>query len=151
MDDIIKVPLIVQTFINEKIICTKTPLLPCIYGDFEDMQMGYRYDPVQECSLITEKPGSWQKSWYVIAQNALGDPFFLDLDKEDYPVYTAMHGSGAWEPIVVAESLVQFTEILHRINETDLTFPYNLEFLAEQVESNNEFWMEVNESCREDD
>ena len=45
-----------------------------------------------------------------------GDPYFLDTTKTlpngDTPVWTAMHGTGTWEPILAASSLSQFLQIL---------------------------------------
>lgn len=87
MNHIPKIPFVIEKFIEAK-ICTQVPLLPCIYGDFEKMQMGYRWNPVQNRTLITKHNGSWQESWYVIAQNELGDPFFVDFHIENYPVYS---------------------------------------------------------------
>ena len=60
----IELPPIVKKFIDEKIICMEIPLLPCLYQNFEKMQEGYRYDPIKQCLLITDKPGSWGNGWY---------------------------------------------------------------------------------------
>jgi hypothetical protein len=60
-------------------------------------------------------PHGWRRSWVVIAYDN-GDPYFLDVSKEtpegDCPVWTAMHGTGTWEPILAASSLAQFLRIL---------------------------------------
>ena len=146
-----KIPPIIDRFINAKIVCNQIPLLPCVYGDFEKMQMGYRWNPVQQCSLVTDKPGGWKESWYVIAQNVFGDPFFVDFNIENYPVYTATHGKGIWTEIKVTESIIQFIEILTTINEVDITFPCSLEFLSGMIDLDNEFWTEVSEACQEDE
>lgn len=146
--DHIKVPLDIEHFIESK-IHTQVPLLPCVYGEFEKMQLGYRWDPVRQCTLITNHAGSWQENWYVIAQNELGDPFFVDFKTEEHVVYTAIHGRGGWKALKVSDSIRQFTEILHLLNRMDLTFPCSLDFLDDLVDLKSEFWMEVNESCQE--
>lgn len=148
MHNMLKIPSVIENFIKMK-IHTKIPLLPCIYEDFEKMQIGYRWNPVQQCTLITNNTGSWQENWYVIAQNELGDPFFVDFTTENYPVYTAIHGRGGWKAFKVSDSICQFTEILNKINNTELTFPCSLNFLNDIIDLKSEFWIEVNESCQE--
>lgn len=148
MNHILKIPFVIEKFIEAK-ICTQVPLLPCTYGDFEKMQMGYRWYPVQNRTLITKHNGSWQESWYVIAQNELGDPFFVDFNIENYPVYTAIHGTGGWKALKVSDSIYRFVEILNKINSVDLTFPCTLDFLSDMVDLKSEFWIEVNENCQE--
>ncbi len=60
MNHILKLPAIIDCFIKSR-ICTQIPLLPCIYGDFEKMQVGYRWDTVQQKTLITNNTGSWRE------------------------------------------------------------------------------------------
>ena len=148
MNNILKIPAIIESFIEAK-IHTQISLLPCVYGDFEKMQIGFRWDPVQQKTLITDNTGSWQESWYVIAQNGLGDPFFVDFNAENYPVYTAIHGIGGWKALKVSDSIYKFIEILDKINSADLTFPCSLDFLNDVADLKNDFWIEVNESCQE--
>ncbi len=148
MNNIPQIPSVIESFIEMK-IHTQVPLLPCVYGDFDKMQMGYRWNPIQNCTLITKHTGSWQESWYVIAQNELGDPFFVDFKEENYPVYTATHGTRGWKALKVSDSICQFTEILNKINSEDLTFPCSLDFLSDVVDLESEFWIEVNENCQE--
>lgn len=147
MNNILKIPAIIESFIEAK-MHTQIPLLPCVYEDFEKMQIGYRWDSAQK-TLITNNTGSWQESWYVIAQNALGDPFFVDFNAENYPVYTAIHGIGRWKALKVSDSIYNFIEILDKINSVHLTFPCSLDFLNDIVDLQNDFWIEVNESCQE--
>lgn len=53
-------------------------------------------------------PG-WKPTWLVIGHDtALGDPFFIDGGAAALPVYTAMHGVGAWNPRPVAASAADF-------------------------------------------
>ena len=35
----------------------------------------------------------------------LGDPYFVDTRLESLPVFTAMHGTGSWDPSEVSCSL----------------------------------------------
>lgn len=144
------IPKAIQDFLALKPSCPQIPLLPCIYTDFEEMQMGFRYDPVKDCSLVSDKDGAWKESWYVIAQNALGDPFFVDINEQTLPVFTAMIGAGTWNPIPVADSPEQFMNLLKTISETELIFPCNLDFLGDMIDRKSPFWIEVNESCEEE-
>ena len=112
-------------------------------------KMGCRWYPVKNCTLTTKHNGSWQESWYVIAQNEWGDPFFVDFNIENYPVYTAIHGTGGWKALKVSDSIYRFVEILNKINSVDLTFPCALDFLRDMVDLKSEFWIEVNENCQE--
>lgn len=139
----------IKEFIKAGRICDLATLLPSIYGDFDEMQEGYRWNPVEECSLITGSPGAWEENWYVIAQNALGDPFFVDVSTAECPVFTAMHGAGCWEPIKLADSLAEFIEIFKKISELDWTKPESLMILDTLVDTENEFWMEFRESMEE--
>ena len=85
----------------------------------------------------------------MIAQNELRDPFFVDFHTENYPVYTAIHGTGGWKALKVSDSIYRFVEILNKINSVDLTFPCTLDFLSDMVDLKSEFWIEVNENCQE--
>ena len=81
--------------------------------DLEAAQVGYRGPRLGDESFIA--PHGWRRSWVVIAADA-GDPYFLDVAKAsaagECPVYTAMHGTGTWDPILAASSLEQFLRIL---------------------------------------
>lgn len=140
----------IKEFIEARMICDETPMLPSIYGDFETMQEGYRFNPVEGCSLITGSPGAWEEGWYVIGQNALGDPFFVDISSEGCPVFTAMHGAGSWRPIRLADSLAKFIDLFKKISELDWTNPESLTILDTLVDTENEFWMEFRESMEEE-
>lgn len=81
--------------------------------DLERAQVGYRGSRPGDDSFVA--PHGWRRHWVVIAADA-GDPYFLDLSKVnaggECPVYTAMHGTGAWEPRPAAASIEQFVQIL---------------------------------------
>ena len=60
--------------------------------------------------------GGWQPEWLVIGHEGLcGDPLFIDTDDDDLPVYTAEHGTGAWQPRLIAFSFRHFGQILERL------------------------------------
>jgi hypothetical protein len=66
-----------------------------------------------EASLSEAQTGyggdDWSTSWLVIAYDTgHGDPFFIDGADPRFPVYTAMHGCGAWKPSLVASSFRNF-------------------------------------------
>lgn len=54
-------------------------------------QHGYSYNPVTQ-----ETIDDWNADFVVIA-SAWGDPFCIDISKENSPVYYAFHGEGEWE------------------------------------------------------
>lgn len=71
-------------------------------------QLGYSIDS-EGNSLIGENEGDWKSSWLVIGQDVYcGDPIFVDVLQTGYPVYTAIHGEGDWEPILLSNTLHNF-------------------------------------------
>jgi len=77
-------------------------------GELEDGQLGYSVAPDGN-SLCSGERGAWQPNWVVIGyETGLGDPLFLDIDLASLPVLTAMHGEGAWKPVLVATSIEAF-------------------------------------------
>ncbi|GAA0328258.1 hypothetical protein GCM10008967_18430 [Bacillus carboniphilus] len=79
-----------------------------IKEEFKDGQIGYRVDEDGN-SLLGEDEGDWIDDWHVIGYDEeIGDPIFVDITKVDYPVYTAAHGEGDWEPELLFESMSDF-------------------------------------------
>jgi hypothetical protein len=81
-------------------------------NNFEENQIGYRIDP-KGISLMGSE-GDWQTEWYVIAWDDLGDPLFINLNNDR--IYTAMHGSGNWDPICIADSFDNYENIIQELN-----------------------------------
>jgi len=80
--------------------------------EIEGQQLGYSV-AANGSSLCTGAEGAWQPSWLVIGcESALGDPIFIDTDDDALPVFTAMHGEGAWEPNPIATSAEAFANCL---------------------------------------
>jgi hypothetical protein len=81
--------------------------------ELDRAQVGFRGPRLGDDAFVA--PHGWRRSWVVIAYDS-GDPYFLDTTKVrpngDSPVWTAMHGTGTWEPILAASSLTQFLQIL---------------------------------------
>lgn len=81
--------------------------------DLEAAQIGFRGPRRGDESFVA--PHGWRRSWVVIANDS-GDPYFLDTNRPgtggECPIYTAMHGTGTWEPLLAASSLEQFLRIL---------------------------------------
>jgi hypothetical protein len=48
----------------------------------------------------------------IAIDEALGDPIFIDTSKPQYPVFSAMHGAGVWDPELIADGLTGFTQAL---------------------------------------
>ena len=60
--------------------------------------------------------GDWKRSWLVIGyEDSLGDPLFVDLSAPELPVFTAAHGEGEWNPVLVASSFSGFIEALKEV------------------------------------
>jgi hypothetical protein len=86
-------------------------------GDLKSLQIGYSVS-TEGKSLAGDKEGDWLKAWIVIAvESACGDPIFIDVSKEGFPVYTAMHGEGTWEAKNIAVSLLAFGRALSALAE----------------------------------
>tara|TARA_R110000744_G_scaffold378060_1_gene493744 strand:- start:414 stop:941 length:528 start_codon:yes stop_codon:yes gene_type:complete len=57
----------------------------------------------------TEENGTWQASWQVIARDTeLGDPYFIDNNHSDLPVFTGFLADKGWEIEQVAISLTAY-------------------------------------------
>jgi hypothetical protein len=82
--------------------------------EIDDAQVGY--------SRSAEgKPGSWRPEWIVIGrETALGDPIILDNPSPDLRVMSAMHGEGAWKPVVIAASLAGFGDALRELKRASV-------------------------------
>jgi hypothetical protein len=76
-------------------------------------QIGYSVTP-EGTTLIGGGDGDWHSDWLVIGcESACGDPIFMSVIPP-YPVFTAMHGQGSWDPKLVAPSIDVFWECLRR-------------------------------------
>lgn len=51
--------------------------------------------------------GDWHREWIVIALSE-GDPYFVDISREELPVYKAPHGAGSWKARKVKPTLAEF-------------------------------------------
>ncbi|MBA6329498.1 hypothetical protein H4J46_16425 [Colwellia sp. MB02u-6] len=59
--------------------------------------------------LSGEEKGCWQTSWQVFARDTeLGDPYFVDTNQAELPVYTGFLAETGWEVELVATSLVSY-------------------------------------------
>jgi hypothetical protein len=93
-----------------------------------DGQIGYSFSPDGN-SLMSKSEGSWNANWLVIATDGLGDPIFIDLSLTEFPILTAMHGEGFWEPILISDNFSNFQNIILVLNQLskDRTNPAALE------------------------
>jgi len=83
--------------------------------DLEGAQLGYSVGDSGE-DFTGENEGDWKRSWLVIAyEDLLGDPLFVDLSAPELPVYTAAHGEGEWNPVLVASSFDGFMGALNEV------------------------------------
>ena len=76
--------------------------------ELEGTQQGY--------SIVPDGETDWKDEWVVIGYEDLcGDPIFIDTDVDDYPVYTAAHGMGEWNPQLIAFTFRHFVQILQQL------------------------------------
>ena len=80
-------------------------------------QIGYSVTSDGE-SLIGNGAENWKANWVVIGhETGCGDPIFIDSNRPDYPVYTAMHGSGSWEPKIICRTYDSFIRIIEKLEK----------------------------------
>jgi hypothetical protein len=85
-------------------------------SELEEGQVGYSVAPDGR-SLCSGESGAWQPNWVVIGcETACGDPLFIDIGAVALPVFTAMHGEGAWEPVQVAASIEAFAKCMEEFS-----------------------------------
>jgi hypothetical protein len=85
-----------------------------LFADHEihDAQVGYSIGDSGK-SFVGEQVGDWKENWLVIGYEDLcGDPIFIDLSQSELPVFTAAHGEGDWNPILIGSSLDGFVQAL---------------------------------------
>ena len=87
-------------------------LLTSSEEELEKAQIGFAIHP-DGTNVVGNNQGDWQGNWQVIALDTeLGDPYFIDLNDDNSPVYTAIQIDGAWETNPVAQSLERFISCL---------------------------------------
>ncbi|MBW6421554.1 hypothetical protein KX729_08885 [Rhizobium sp. XQZ8] len=123
-------------------------MLPAFYPDpegFDALQIGFRSHGVTGKSLVAQTTGAWQPGWYVIALNALDDPFIIDAGDRDsgYPVYYAPHGAGRWDATPIAPNLSRFAEILSALQHVEDNSERFSAALEAETDISNPFWHEV--------
>ncbi len=69
-------------------------------------QHGYAYNPVTQQNI-----DDWNSGFVVIA-SAWGDPFCIDISKENSPVYYAFHGEDEWDFNEEYASLEEFLKTM---------------------------------------
>jgi len=74
----------------------------CGAKDLIIAQNGFSYNP-----LSKEAIADWPKSYLVIATSN-GDPFCIDLECENSPVFYATHGEGEWSFVEDSSSFIDF-------------------------------------------
>jgi len=80
--------------------------------ELEQAQVGFAIHP-DGTNLVGSNQGEWQESWQVFALDTeLGDPYFIDINDVNSPVYTAIQIDGFWETNTVALTLEGFINCL---------------------------------------
>ncbi len=84
--------------------------------ELEKGQVGYAIAP-DGTSLSKGCDGAWKSDWLVIGYEiGCGDPLFIDTGDSALPVFTATHGEGAWEPVMVANSVETFARCVQEFS-----------------------------------
>lgn len=85
-------------------------------AEIEKGQVGYSVAP-DGSSLCSDEDGAWRSNWLVIGyETGCGDPLFIDTNVTVTPVFTAMHGQGAWKPVQVAASVEAFAKCINEFS-----------------------------------
>jgi hypothetical protein len=83
--------------------------------ELENAQIGYSINNKGNL-IIGEKPGDWKIYWLVIGYDELdGDPIFVDVNSDVFPIFSAEHGQGVWNPIPISSSFESFCSTLNEI------------------------------------
>ena len=83
--------------------------------DIEKSQIGYSKS-ANGTNLIGSEHGRWLENWIVIGREySLGDPIFVDVNRPDFPVYTATHGEGKWSPELICTTYPAFIQIIQKL------------------------------------
>lgn len=81
-------------------------------SEIKTAQHGFGAHP-DGSDLTGSNAGDWKSSWIVFARDTeLGDPYFVDTNDEQLPIYTAIQVEGLWQTEPVASSLNGFLECL---------------------------------------
>jgi hypothetical protein len=74
--------------------------------------------PASSDDVSGEEKGCWQTSWQVFARDTeLGDPYFVDTNQAELPVYTGFLAKAGWEVESVATSLVSYIACMQLLFE----------------------------------
>lgn len=89
-------------------------------SELRKRQVGYTTSP-DGTSLCGDADGDWRSTWVAIGiEGECGDPLFIDTAAPGYPVYTAWHGEGRWDPKPTAVSLAGLRETLITIAKASM-------------------------------
>ncbi len=81
-------------------------------SEFAEGQRGYSNNP-EGAPLVSSEVGGWEAGWTVIGyEESCGDPIFIDVNANGFPVFTAMHGMGTWAPKRIADTLESLRQII---------------------------------------
>lgn len=106
-------------------------------SEIDEEQKGYSTN-----AITGERLSDWNSNWLVIGrEDFVGDPLFVDLQIAELPVYTAAHGEGRWNQVLVAasfsgliESLLEVQRVSNgRSNPVELENNPLLEAICEQI------------------
>lgn len=87
-------------------------------AELTEAQLGFGMSELGQVAanegLASAEQGSWQVSWQVFARDTeLGDPYFVDTNQLNLPVYTGFLGDKGWEAEQVATSLASYVDCIN--------------------------------------
>lgn len=130
--------------------CLELPNNYACAGQFALFQIGYRVHGITAEDLTGAAAKSFPTNAYVIASNALADPFVIYFDQEPqgFPVYFARHGQGVWHWQQISPSLCEFSQILAQLQTLEDTPEAMVRFLqAQNLQA--EYWQELEQTFSE--
>ena len=109
-------------------------------AELSEGQIGYSVDS-EGNSFTGNNYGDWKKNWVVIGYEDLcGDPIFIDLDFEKFPVFTAIQGTGNWEQTLIADNFESFVKSLKIIAGLKLKEEILAQIKKLNQKADLEFW-----------
>jgi hypothetical protein len=125
----------------EEAITLDHPLLPCHYpadGDLVEFQ-----------GLVSDE--SWSDcpdSWWPVCHNEAVDPYFVDVTEPGHPVYFLFRAVGRWEPILVTDTLADFSDILVQLQDREADPREAAEWVERHLDPDHDLWADVAEGYR---
>jgi hypothetical protein len=122
---------------TEEAIVLGHSLLPSQYPEEDDLGLW-------QSGLPDEAGGG---RWCVVCRSEAGQMYIVDLTDDAHPV-SVVFDTGLWEPLPVADSLSDFTDLLVRLQDLEADPRAAASWLETHFDPDHELWAEVAEGYR---